>query len=65
MYIWYYIVTQKWKKYDIEIEIVKFVMNWSVKMTIPPDWQECILLRCWSVALYELMSIEESANWSL
>ena len=32
--MYYYIVAQKWKKkYDIEIEIVKFVVNGSMKMT--------------------------------
>ena len=33
------IATQERKKCDVEIEIVVFVINGSVKLTVPPDRQ--------------------------
>ena len=34
------IATQERKIYDVEIEIVTFVINGSVKLTVPPDRQK-------------------------
>ena len=52
------IATQVRKICDVEIEIVTFVRNGSVKLTVPPDRQKLIKVRTRSVALCRVFDLE-------
>ena len=50
--------TQERKICDVEIEIVTFVIDGNVKLTIPPDRQKKIKVRSRSVALCRVFDLE-------
>ena len=52
------IATQERKICDVEIEIVTFVINGSVKLTVPPDRQKKFQVRSRSVALCRVFDLE-------
>ena len=52
------IATQEWKICDMDIEIVKFVINGSMKMAIPPDLKEEIQVNSRSVALCRVFDLK-------
>ena len=52
------IATQERKICDVEIEIVTFVINGSVKLTVPPDRQKYVQVRSRSDALCRVFDLE-------
>ena len=52
------IATQEQTICDVEIEIVTFVINGIVKLTVPPDRQKQIQVRSRSVALFRVFDLE-------
>ena len=52
------IATQERKIRDVEIEIVTFVINGSVKLTVPPDRQKYMQVRSRSVAFGRVFDLE-------